>query len=35
MIMQVYDHVTNECEMKAAEKLNGLFQTELADKHDV
>lgn len=28
MIMQVYDHVTNEREMKAVEKLNGLFSQE-------
>ncbi len=26
MIMQVYDHVTNERETKAIEKLNGLFE---------
>ncbi len=32
MIMQVYDHVTNEREKKAAEKLNALF-TKKPDKN--
>ena len=27
MIMQVYDHVTNEREKKAVEKLNDIFKT--------
>ena len=28
MIMQVYDHVTNERNAKAVEKLNSLFEKE-------